>query len=225
MPVFCLPSELIFPDPALAEPDGLIAIGGDLSAERLLLGYQYGIFPWFSRRDPIMWWSPDPRFVLFPENFKVSASLSALVRKGKYRVTFDTDFANVIKHCADVKRTHETGTWITADMKKAYINLHHLGFAHSVETWQEDRLVGGLYGISLGKAFFGESMFHTATDASKVALFHLVQQLKTWKFDFIDSQLRTEHLVRLGAEEIPREKYLNLLDEALLSETLRGKWT
>jgi leucyl/phenylalanyl-tRNA--protein transferase len=224
MPVFRLTEALIFPDPALAEPDGMLAVGGDLGPERLLLAYANGIFPWFSRGYPILWWSPDPRFVLFPDKFKVSKSLAQRIRSGKYEVRFDTAFAAVIGHCAGVKRSHEDGTWITPGMKKAYIRLHELGFAHSIETWEEDRLVGGLYGISLGKAFFGESMFHLRPDASKVATYALVKQMKAWGFHFIDSQLRTEHLASLGAEEIPRADYLLQLEEALKSETLRGKW-
>lgn len=225
MPVYRLTEELIFPDPALAGPDGMLAIGGNLSAERLLLAYQNGIFPWFSRGNPILWWSPDPRFILFPEKFKVSKSLAQRIRKDQYRTTFDTVFPDVIEKCANVNRSHEDGTWITAGMKRAYIKLYQLGFAHSVETWENDTLVGGLYGISLGKAFFGESMFHTATDASKVSIFHLVNQLKTWGFHFIDCQLPTDHLQSLGAECIPREEFLKRLDLALANETIRGRWT
>lgn len=224
MPVFRLTSELIFPHPSQAEPDGMLAVGGDLGPERLLLAYANGIFPWFSRGYPILWWSPDPRFVLFPDKLKVSKSLSQRIRRGNYQVKFDTAFAEVIGHCSGVKRAHEDGTWITAGMKKAYIKLHELGFAHSVETWEGDTLVGGLYGISLGKVFFGESMFHLRPDASKIALYELVNNMKSRGFHFIDSQLRTEHLVSLGAEEIPREDYLLLLGKALQSDTLQGKW-
>lgn len=225
MPVYRLNEELIFPDPSLAEPDGMLAVGGDLSTERLLLAYRNGIFPWFSRGHPILWWSPDPRFILFPEKFKLSKSLAQRIRKGQYRSTFDTVFPEVIEKCASVSRMHEDGTWITAGMKKAYIKLHQQGFAHSVETWENETLVGGLYGISLGKAFFGESMFHTSTDASKVAVYHLVMQLRAWGFYFIDCQLRTEHLASLGAEEVSREDFLERLYVALANETIRGRWT
>jgi len=225
MPVYRLTEDIIFPDPAEAEPDGLLAVGGDLSAERLLLAYQIGVFPWFSRGHPILWWSPDPRFVLFPGKFKLSKSLAQRIRKQEFRFTFDTVFAEVIENCARVKRQHEDGTWITAGMKKAYIKLHQLGFAHSAEVWENDVLVGGLYGISLGKAFFGESMFHTKTDASKIAFYCLHEQLLAWGFHFIDCQLHTDHLASLGAEEVPRIVFLEKLEIALANETIRGLWS
>ncbi len=224
MSVFRLSKEMVFPDPCLAEKDGLLAVGGDLSPERLLLAYYNGIFPWFSKGDPFLWWSPDPRLLLFPNKFKVSKSLSQLIKSEKYSIRFDTDFASVISCCASVERNDQDGTWITSDIKKAYIRLHELGFAHSVETWYNNELVGGLYGISIGKAFFGESMFHLSRDASKFATYHLVERCKQWDFHFIDAQLHTNHLVSLGAEEISRENYLNLLEIAVTLDTRRGNW-
>ncbi|MCD6111942.1 MAG: leucyl/phenylalanyl-tRNA--protein transferase [Bacteroidales bacterium] len=224
MPVYQLIKEIIFPLPEYAETNGLLAIGGDLCSERLLLAYSNGIFPWYSKDEPILWWSPDPRLVLLPENFKVSKSLRLLIKKNLFTVKFDTNFFEVIKKCADVVRTGQDDTWITNEMIDAYTNLHNLGFAHSVETYYNDKLVGGLYGISIGKAFFGESMYHTTTDASKVALFFLVEKLKKWNFDFIDAQMKTSHLISLGAKEISRKEYLELLKNSLKSKTKKGKW-
>jgi leucyl/phenylalanyl-tRNA--protein transferase len=224
MPVFQLPDEIFFPDPSLAEPDGLLAVGGDLSVERLLTAYANGIFPWFSENEPILWWSPDPRLVLFPQNFKVSHSLNSKIKKDVFFVKMDTDFKSVINACAETERKHEDGTWITEEMKTAYYNLHLKGVAHSIETYFNGALVGGLYGVSLGKAFFGESMFHTMTDASKVALYYLVEKTKEFDFLFIDSQVETEHLLSLGAELIPRKTYLRLLNEAIKPPSITGKW-
>jgi leucyl/phenylalanyl-tRNA---protein transferase len=225
VPVYQLSNEInIFPDPDEAIDEGLLAVGGDLSIDRLLLAYSSGIFPWYSQNEPIMWWSPDPRFVLFPNDFKISKSLNKVVNSGKFIIKTDTAFEEVIKNCATIKRGHETGTWITTEMKQAYINLHNKGYAHSFEVYNNESLVGGLYGVSLGKAFFGESMFHLIPDASKVALYFLVDTLKKWKFHFIDSQIYTNHLASLGGEEIPRKKYLILLQKALKYETIKGKW-
>lgn len=224
MPIFQLVKDIIFPKPELAEPDGLLAIGGDLKPERLLAAYVNGIFPWFSEGNPILWWSPDPRTVLMLNEFKVSKSLLQSIKKNSYEIKFDTNFSEVIKQCAIVERKHEDGTWITKKMIKAYTELHKLGFAHSVETYFEGKLVGGLYGISLGKAFFGESMFHLKTDASKAAIYYLVEKLKTWNFNFIDAQVRTEHLISLGAKEILREIYLELLENSMKVETKIGSW-
>jgi leucyl/phenylalanyl-tRNA--protein transferase len=224
MPVFQLPDEIFFPDPSLAEPEGLVAVGGDLSTERLLAAYANGIFPWYSDNEPILWWSPDPRLVLFPHKLKVSHSLHQKIKKNVFSVRIDSDFKQVINACAKTERKHEDGTWITDEMKAAYIELHHKGFAHSVESYFEGNLAGGLYGVSLGRAFFGESMFHTMTDASKVALYHLVEKAKEFDFLFIDSQVETEHLLSLGAELIPRKIYLNLVKEAIKYSTLKGKW-
>lgn len=224
MPVFLLNDELIFPSPDLADQDGLLAVGGDLSAERLLLAYRMGIFPWFSDDSPILWWSPDPRMVLFPDKFKSSKSLRQTIRNRNFEVRFDTKFSQVIRHCASTLRKHEDGTWIIPEMITAYTRLHELGFAHSVETYREGRLIGGLYGISLGRAFFGESMFFLERDASKAALAALVQRTKDWGFHFIDAQQNTEHLANMGASPIPRKEFLTLLEEAMKYETIKGNW-
>jgi len=224
MPVFQLSDEIIFPDPSLAEPDGLLAVGGDLNPERLLTAYKNGIFPWFSEHEPILWWSPDPRLVLFPQKFIISHSLKQKIKQNIFSVRMDSNFEQVISACAETERRHEDGTWITDKMKAAYIELHRKGFAHSVECYFDGKLVGGLYGISLGKSFFGESMFHSMTDASKVALYHLVEKTKQFDFLFIDSQVETEHLISLGAELIPRENYLKLLKEAMMFQSYKGIW-
>jgi leucyl/phenylalanyl-tRNA--protein transferase len=224
MPVYQLPDEIIFPDPIQAEPEGLLAVGGDLSPDRLLTAYANGIFPWYSQEEPILWWSPDPRLVLYTGNFKISRSLHQTLKKNIFTVKTDTNFEAVITACAETERQHEDGTWITDEMKAAYIDLHKKGFAHSIETYSEGKLVGGLYGVSLGKAFFGESMFHFMTDASKVALYYLVEKAKEFEFLFIDSQVKTEHLVSLGAELIPRKAYLEQLKVAMSYPTHWGKW-
>ena len=186
MPIFQLPDAIVFPDVSFAEDDGLLAIGGDLSIERLIAAYSQGIFPWYSSQEPILWWAPDPRLVLFPDRLKSSESLQRKINSHHYEVRFDTDFVKVISHCAEIERKHEAGTWITREMKTAYIELHQKGYAHSVETYHNGILAGGLYGVSLGRAFFGESMFHLQPDASKVALFHLVEKAKEFNFIFID---------------------------------------
>lgn len=224
VPVFLLNDDLVFPDPVHAEPDGLLAVGGDLSAERLILAYRMGIFPWFSDESPILWWSPDPRMILFPKDFKRSKSLRQTIRNRNFEVRFDTDFNHVIQQCAATTRKHEEGTWIIPEMISAYSKLHDLGYAHSVETYREGKLVGGLYGISLGRAFFGESMFYTERDASKVALSALVDRITEWDFQFIDAQQNTEHLGSMGAGPIPRQKFLTLLAEAMKYPTIKGKW-
>lgn len=224
MPIFRLVDDMVFPPPDYADPSGLIAVGGDLSSERLLEAYRVGIFPWYSEDQPILWWSPDPRFVLELDQFKISRSLGKTLRRRVFHVSFDRVFDDVIGACAAVPREGQSGTWITPEMQEAYIKLHGLGFAHSVEAWFEGKLVGGLYGVSLGKAFFGESMFHRKPDASKVALAILVENLKKWGFHFIDSQMATEHMNRLGATEIPRRIFLKRLQSALRHSTKRGKW-
>lgn len=224
MPVFALTDEIIFPDPSMAEDDGLLAVGGDLSAERLLHGYASGIFPWFSDGDPILWWSPDPRLIILPGEYKSSKSLRQTLRTKRFEVRFDTAFEQVINACSNVKRKGEVGTWITEEMKSAYIHLHELGFAHSVETYLDGTLVGGLYGVSLGKAFFGESMFHYQRDTSKVAFYFLVKRLIEWEFNLIDSQVETVHLKSLGGKLIDREKFLQLLTSSLNHPTYKGKW-
>jgi leucyl/phenylalanyl-tRNA---protein transferase len=224
MPIFRLVDDLVFPPPDYADPSGLIAIGGDLSSDRLLEAYRVGIFPWYSDDQPILWWSPDPRLVLELDHFKIARSLRKTLKKGIFKVTFDRVFEEVIAACATVDRDGQQGTWITQEMQDAYIKLHGLGFAHSVETWFDNQLVGGLYGVSLGKAFFGESMFHLKSDASKVALATLVERLKAWGFRFIDAQMTTEHLVSLGAQELSRRIFLKQLQSALRHPTKRGKW-
>ncbi len=224
MPVYRLNKDLIFPEPDKASDIGLLAIGGDLSIERLLLAYSKGIFPWFSRDEPILWWSPDPRAVLFPGNLKVSKSLRQTLRNKLYEVKFDTDFESIIEQCSVIKRKGEKGTWITDEMKNAYIVLHKAGYAHSVETYYDGRLSGGLYGVSLGHIFFGESMFSIERDASKIALYFLTEKVKKWDFRMIDAQVETSHLLSLGAENIPRIEYLNMLSRELTFPTIKGKW-
>lgn len=224
MPVYHLIDEIVFPPPENADPSGLLAVGGDLSPERLLEAYRVGVFPWFTDDQPILWWSPDPRLVLEIAEFRVSRSLRRTIAKETFRVTFDQAFEDVIRACASVRREGQAGTWITREMERAYIRLYELGFAHSVESWHGDELAGGLYGVSLGRAFFGESMFHHKTDASKVALAGLVEKLRSWEFDFIDAQMPTEHLLRLGAKEIPRRVFLKRLRAALRYPTRRWKW-
>ena len=224
MPIYRLVQELVFPPPEYADPSGLLTVGGDLSSERLLEAYRLGIFPWYSEDQPILWWSPDPRLIVEFEDFKVSRSLRRTLKKRIFQVTFDRAFEEVIRACASVPREGQSGTWITREMQEAYINLHVLGYAHSVETWFEGRLVGGLYGISLGKAFFGESMFHRKTDASKVALATLVEKLRVWGFHLIDAQMTTDHMISLGAKEVSRRVFLKRLHSALRHPTKRGKW-
>lgn len=225
MPVYRLPRQLIFPDPGEADPSGLLAVGGDLSIRRLLLAYSMGIFPWYTEGEPILWWSPDPRLILEPEGLKVSKSLKRVLKKRVFSVTMDRCFEQVIKKCATVSRRHEQGTWITPEMITAYCRLHKAGFAHSVETWEAGKLVGGLYGVSLGRVFFGESMFSEKRDASKTALVYLVRTLEAWGIKLIDCQVRTDHLVRMGAREISRSEFLERLGEALRYETRRGSWS
>ena len=226
MPVYLLDDRLVFPDPALSDKEGLVAVGGDLSMERLLLAYQMGMFPWFNPGEPILWWCPDPRYVLLPDQLKISKSMRSLLRKNPFRVTFDTAFEAVIKACAgrSIGRT-EGGTWITRDMILAYAALHRNGFAHSVEVWQEDKLVAGLYGISLGRVFFGESMFTRVPNASKYGFIHLVQVLKAQHFELIDCQQGTPHLISLGAEPMPRDAFLRVLKAQQPASTLRGSWS
>jgi leucyl/phenylalanyl-tRNA--protein transferase len=222
--IFRLGRAHAFPDPALAEPDGLLAVGGDLAPERLLAAYAAGIFPWFDARSPILWWSPDPRLVLEPGSLHVSRSLRRTMRRGAFRVTADTAFERVIRRCAGRDRPGQRGTWITEEMIEAYLRLHRLGFAHSFEAWAGDALAGGLYGVSLGAAFFGESMFADRPDASKVALVRAVEWLSSRGVGLVDCQVRTEHLVSLGAREIPRRAFLARLAAALRAPTLRGRW-
>lgn len=225
MPVYRLPEEHVFPDPAEAEPGGLLAVGGDLSAGRLLLAYSVGIFPWYSRGEPILWWSPDPRLILEPAAIRVSRSMRRVLKKGLFQITMDEDFPAVIRCCAEASRRGDPGTWIVPEMMAAYTRLHDAGFAHSVEARLDGRLVGGLYGVSIGGAFFGESMFSLVNDASKAALVHLAAALRSWSFSCIDCQLTTEHLVRMGAREVPRPEFLERLSVALRAPTRRGGWS
>jgi leucyl/phenylalanyl-tRNA--protein transferase len=224
MAVYLLDDTLVFPDPMMAEETGLLAIGGDLSVERLLLAYKSGIFPWFSEGDPLMWFSPDPRLIIFLDNLYVSSKLRKVIRSDLYEVRFDTSFVEVIKNCAITNRRGQDGTWITDDMIRAYIRLHEKGYAHSVETFYNGRLVGGLYGVSMGGVFFGESMFFEMSNASKVALYYLVEKLKSWNFDFIDSQVPNDHMKRMGGKEVKRSDFLNLLCDSLQKETKQRKW-
>jgi len=225
VPVYRLPREPVFPDPSRAEPDGLLAVGGDLSPERLLAAYAEGIFPWYSEDSPILWWSPDPRLVLEPDRLHVPRSLRKTIRQGRYRVTADSAFGAVIERCATRERPGQDGTWITDDMRQAYVRLYRLGFAHSFEAWEGRTLAGGLYGVSLGAAFFGESMFADRPDASKVAFVRAVGWLAERKVNLWDCQVRTEHLVRFGAQEVARGVYLRRLAAALRQPTQRGRWS
>jgi leucyl/phenylalanyl-tRNA--protein transferase len=217
-------NSIAFPPPHLANEDGILAIGGDLSSQRLLSAYQQGIFPWFSEEDPILWWTPDPRFVLYPADLKVSKSMRPYFNQQKFTWTTDQEFRAVIQNCQEMYRPGQGGTWITEEMLEAYCELHELGFAHSVEVWEADQLVAGLYGIALGKVFFGESMFSQVSNASKFGFIALVQQLQLWGYTLIDCQQETQHLASLGAKCIPRTTFLQHLKNNPLAETQRGKW-
>ena len=225
MPVFVLPRAPVFPDPGLAEDGGLLAVGGDLSPERLVAAYGAGVFPWYSAGEPLLWWSPDPRLVLEPKRLHVSRSLARTLRRGVFEVRVDTAFDRVVERCARARRSEGAGTWITPAMRRAYGRLHGLGLAHSFEAWRDGRLVGGLYGVSLGGCFFGESMFAAERDASKVALARLAQVLDGWGFDLIDCQVRTQHLQSLGATEVPRAEFLARLAASRSRADRRGSWT
>lgn len=212
MPLYLLDDdELWFPPVTEALEDGLLAYGGDLTTERLLLAYRNGIFPWFNEEDPVLWWSPDPRCVLFPEKLKISKSMQQVMRKGDFRFRINTAFETVISHCKHTFRKDQDGTWITGDIIEAYTAMHRKGFAHSAEAWQDGQLVGGLYGIRLGNVFFGESMFSTVSNASKFAFIQYTQQLKTEGVQLVDCQVHTPHLESLGAEMIPRSQFITLL--------------
>ncbi len=212
-----------FPPLSAANDQGLLAIGGDLSPERLILAYRSGIFPWYNAGDPILWWSPDPRCVFFPQDFGPTRSLRKTLRRGDYLVTFNQAFSQVIQACAG-PRKGQPGTWITREMEKAYVGLYGLGVAHSVECWHEDRLVGGLYGLALGSVFFGESMFSTRTDASKVALAELMAKLCQWNFTLVDCQVSSDHLLSLGAVEIPRNEFSQRLKCAIPGTQVESNW-
>lgn len=213
-----------FPPASLADANGLLAVGGDLCVERLLAAYRAGIFPWYAEGDPILWWSPDPRLVLFPGDLRISRRLGRVLRKKTFQVTMDTAFEAVVRACASAPRRSGPGTWIIDEMIDAYCRLHRAGYAHSVEAWQEGELAGGLYGVSLGRCFFGESMFTRTSNASKVAFVRLVQFLSGRDFDMIDCQMTTAHLVRFGAVEMRREAFLKRLSAALQASTATGTW-
>jgi leucyl/phenylalanyl-tRNA--protein transferase len=220
-----LKTDLWFPDVEESTEEGIVAVGGDLSVERLILAYSRGIFPWYSSdRSPILWWSPDPRFVLFPENLIVSKSMRPYFNQNKFKVTWDQNFEDVIKNCQKIDREDQPGTWITSKMLAAYIQLHKKGYAHSVEVWLENELVGGLYGISLGKVFFGESMFAKVSNASKFGFISLVNQLKQKGFLLIDCQQETKHLESLGANAIKRKDFIDILNDNNIEETYIGSW-
>ena len=225
MAIYQLGPELVFPSPEKAEPSGLLAVGGDLAPERLLLAYSLGIFPWPLVARPLLWFSPDPRMVLLPRALHVPRSLRKRLRRMPFEVRLDTAFEEVVRRCALVRRPEEASTWITPELAEAYGRLHQLGFAHSAEAWQGGRLVGGLYGVSLGGAFFGESMFAERSDASKMAFVTLVRQLEAWGFDLIDCQVHTDHLARFGATEWPRRRFLAALADSLARASRRGRWT
>lgn len=201
-------NELVFPHPSLADEDGLLAVGGDLSIERLLLAYENGIFPWYNEDSPILWYAPLERFVLSPAKIRISKSLKQVLRSNKFQVTIDKDFSSVIKNCAVISRKDQDGTWIVSDMQEAYNRLHKAGYAHSVEVWQGEELVGGLYGVQVGKVFCGESMFSKVSNASKIALVHLA---KNFGLSLVDCQIPSDHLRKMGAELIPQEEYLSIL--------------
>ena len=219
-------SHLFFPsvENALREPNGLLAVGGDLSPERLLEAYSKGIFPWFNADEPILWWSPNPRMVLFPEEIKISRSLRKTLKKDHYQIRTDGSFTQVMHACAS-SRKGQTGTWIHPEMIAAYTALHDMGLAHCVETWMDGELVGGLYGVALGQVFFGESMFSRVSDASKIALVHLAKQLQRWEFGLIDCQVKTGHLTSLGAREIPRSEFSQQLDRLIADTKPGNKWS
>jgi len=220
-----LKTDIWFPDVEESTEEGIVAVGGDLSVERLILAYSRGIFPWYSSdRSPILWWSPDPRFVLFPENLIVSKSMRPFFNQNKFQVTWDQNFEDVIKNCQKIDRDNQLGTWITPKMLAAYIQLHKMGYAHSVEVWMDNELVGGLYGISLGKVFFGESMFAKVSNASKFGFISLVNQLKQKGFLLIDCQQETKHLESLGAVAIKREDFIDILNHNKIEETYIGSW-
>jgi leucyl/phenylalanyl-tRNA--protein transferase len=207
-------SDQAFPSihTALRKPNGLLAIGGCLSTQRLINAYRQGVFPWYNPNEPILWWSPDPRLVLFPDRLDVSRSLRKTLKKNRFLITFDKAFSGVLAACAE-PRKEEAGTWITREVSDAYNELHRIGIAHSVEAWIDGELVGGLYGVAMGQVFFGESMFHSITDASKVAFVNLVEQLKSWNFQLIDCQVHTNYLTRFGAQELERTQFAALLDQ------------
>lgn len=225
MPVYLLSDDLVFPSPHLAEKEGLLAVGGDLSLKRLLLAYCMGIFPWYSEGEPILWWSPDPRLVLYPKHIHVAKRLKRVIKQKPFEITMDKSFERVITACRQMPRKNQQGTWIGDDMKTAYCRLHEAGYAHSVEAWQDGELAGGLYGVSLGRCFFGESMFSKRPNASKVAFVKLAAYLEKKAFDLIDCQITTDHLIHFGAVNIPRNDFLVQLESSLKNTSRIGKWS
>lgn len=217
MAIYQLSNELVFPNPELSEEDGLLAFGGDLSSDRLLLAYSNGIFPWYNEEEPIMWWCPKPRFIIKPDEIKISKSMRKIINKGQFKVTFNNDFEGVISNCKYMRENKE-GTWITNDMKEAYINLYKKEFAMSVETYLNDELVGGLYGVVIGRCYFGESMFSKVSNASKIALITLAEVLKEQNFEFIDCQVYTEHLESMGAKMVEWDEFKGMLNRGIYNE-------
>ena len=222
--MFWLTNEMQFPPPQNASVEGLIAVGGDLSIERLLLAYQQGIFPWYNQNEPILWWCPDPRFVLYPSEIKVSKSMRTILKKSVFDIRFNQAFETVIINCSIAPRNGQRGTWLGDAMIDAYTRLHRMGYAHSVEAWQDGKLVGGLYGISIGKVFYGESMFSRVSNASKAALIHLAQHLHKHNFKLIDCQAKTQHLASMGARFISRTNFLEVLEQNKLEEAINPPW-
>lgn len=224
MPVFALPEALFFPDPEQAEPNGLLAVGGDLSIPRLIASYSKGIFPWYGEGTPILWWSPDPRPVIIPSALHISKSLKRMLNHNPYRILVDADFSAVIHGCAASLRPTGDGTWLVPEMIAAYIRLYQAGWAHSVEAYLNEELVGGIYGLALGQAFFAESMFFSRNDASKIALVHLAWMLQAWGYHFIDCQQETDHTRRFGAKALPRVQFQRMLNSALNDQVRPGVW-
>ncbi len=224
MPLFRLSEKLEFPPAWLARSDGLLCIGGDLSSKRLVLAYEKGIFPWFSKNEPLLWWSPDPRLVIFPGNIHISKSLKKKIKRSPFDIKIDNAFEKTIRSCVIVRKERDEGTWIIPEMVAAYTKLHYLGYAHSIEAWSDNRLVGGLYGVCLGGSFFGESMFSFESDASKIALVALANFLKKNNFDLIDCQVTTQHLLDMGAVEIPRDTFLYILQQSVKRVDIDNIW-
>lgn len=224
MTIFQLSKEIFFPPPTLAQEDGLLAVGGDLSEARLLTAYQMGIFPWYSEGDPILWWAPVPRLILRPNQFKLNKRMRRYLKGGKFHFSMDRSFPEVIQACAESRVIKGEATWINQELIEAYCRLHHTGYAHSVECWQDDKLVGGLYGVAIGAVFCGESMFSLVSNSSKASLAVLASTLKEWDFEFIDCQMRTEHLISQGAEEVSGSRFFSWLQQAIFKEDRCGRW-
>lgn len=225
MPIYRIPEQHLFPNPELANSGGLLGVGGDLHPDRILLAYRQGIFPWYSEGQPILWWSPDPRMVLWVDALHISRSLGKIIRRGDFHITMDTAFDEVMTACADVPRPGQQGTWITPELKEGFVALHDAGHAHSIEAWKDGELVGGLYGLTVGRVFCGESMFAVVPNASKVAFVALVQQLRRWGFPMVDCQVHTPHLARFGAREVPRKRFLADLTVLGSRPGRVGPWT